>query len=858
MKKLHCVLSRTNSQTKKKVVRPYLIINPLPMLCRRLSCRLWWLIRASTPPPRMLWNPPSTRSHTANALSNRIAPISRPSVLPPQHFDKHSVEPIHPIVQQLRTNLYHYTNKTVRLSKISNIARRSILRRERRKQLADLYGQLREQPDLLQKITRRDMIALVNAFVPSQSIQGTNTARQLTLQTIKILQDMETFRVCRLNTQELELLIKLHVSIDQIKAVETIAHRLEARGPLSSGVREQLAIALARQGRVKESDAMCESTPNLKVCGEQVNTLLKMNDMSGAQTAIRRHHVTRPGRDIMDFGLDRLIVHMVRESRDTILAIQLFHRKRELGLSGASVARLIADRCMYTMQPNLAWSLLELAQSADDQKSVIGIANGMAKQYISKRNLTHAMEIYNNTCIGSKRRSLLPLETRRDLMVALARSKRVADAMILFRDLDKATPYRFSNSVYHSLLRGLIDGHAAKDVRYVYDRLQRRGIIPNLDTFHVLMTFCGRSGDTTFAQLVVQDMAKRGFSLSHKMYTSLMACYVQSGDSRSALAVFKMFTEQSEEKPDAHDFNVLLRTVLTPRTSIEEANQKIVSILENMKRLQVMPDDSTMITLLQIYDKVAPKQADALWSRIVSTGMLPNLKPVRVSNVMYTRMIQKVGVLAAAKHFFQKQQEPARVPLNGMTYKIFLDAATVSPTTMGLANKFYRDMRLRGIKPPLSVYENMISGWSRKWQINKAKRVMKDMEQDYQIRAGLAAWTRLTDGFLANNQIESLHKLVMQEIIAERGILPDTFLERRMVKALKDHNMHAELDEFLNTLALIRQHKQRKTLTKTSREISRRSPRRVVGFARNQSQPSKSPTTTEASDADQQYQTNNL
>ncbi|CAO3692036.1 unnamed protein product [Umbelopsis ramanniana] len=743
----------------------------------------------------------------------------------------------------------------------TSIARRSILRRERRKQLADLYGQLRQQPHLLRKITRRDMIALVNAFVPSQSIQGTNTAKQLTLQTIKILQDMEAFRVCRLSTQELELLIKLHVSIDEIHAAEAIAHRLEARGPLSSGIREQLAIALARQGRVKESDAMCETTPNLKVCAEQVNTLLKMNDVSGAKAAIQQHHVTSAGRDVMDYGLDRLIVHMVRESRDTILAIHLFHRKRELGLSGASVARLITDRCMYTMQPTLAWSLLELAQSTEDQKSVVGIANGMIKQYVAKRNLTHAMEIYNNTRMGSKRRSLLPLVTRRDLMVALAHSNRVADAMILFRDLDKATPYRFSNSVYHSLLRGLIDGHAAKDVRYVYDRLQRRGIIPNLDTFHILMTFCGRSGDTAFAQLVVQDMAKRGVSLSHKMYTSLMACYVQAGDSRSALAVFKMFMEQSEEKPDAHDFNVLLRTVLTPKTSVEIANQKIVSILENMKRLNVMPDDSTMITLLQIYDKVAPKQADALWSRIVSTGMLPNLKPVRVSNVMYTRMIQKVGVLAAAKHFFQKQQEPARVPLNGMTYKIFLDAATVSPATMGLANKFYRDMRLRGIKPPLSVYESMISGWSRKWQISKAKRVMVDMEQDYQIRAGLSAWTRLTDGFLAHDQIESLHKLVMQEMIAERGILPDAFLEQRVVKALKDHNLHTELDEFLNTLTVIRQNKQRKALAKTSRDASRRSPRRLVRFARRSHRPSHTQpttTTTEHNDADQQYQTNHF
>ncbi|KAI8583557.1 hypothetical protein K450DRAFT_221702 [Umbelopsis ramanniana AG] len=830
------------------------------MLCRRLSCRLWWLIRASTPPPRILRNPPSTRLYTVNALPNRIAPISRPSVSPPQHLDKHSSEPTHPIVQQLRTNLYHYTNKTVRLTKISNIARRSILRRERRKQLADLYGQLRQQPELLRKIARRDMIALVNAFVPSQSIQGTNTAKQLTLQTIKILQDMEAFRVCRLSTQELELLIKLHVSIDEIHAAEAIAHRLEAKGPLSSGMREQLAIALARQGRVKESDAMCESTPNLKVCAEQVNTLLKMNEVSGAEAAIQKHQVTSPGRSVMDYGLDRLITHMVRESRDTILAIHLFQRKRELGLSGASVARLITDRCMYTMQPDLAWSLLELAQSTEDQKSVIGIANGMIKQYVAKQNLTHAMEIYNNTRTGSKRRSLLPLVTRRDLMVALAHSNRVADAMILFRDLDKATPYRFSNGVYHTLLRGLIDGHAAKDVRYVYDRLQRRGIIPNLDTFHVLMTFCGRSGDTAFAQLVVQDMAKRGFTLSHKMYTSLMACYVQAGDSRSALAVFKMFMEQSEEKPDAHDFNVLLRTVMTPKVSAEIANQKIVSILENMKRLNVMPDDSTMITLLQIYDKVAPKQADALWSRIVSTGMLPNLKPVRVSNVMYTRMIQKVGVLAAAKHFFQQQQEPARVPLDGMTYKIFLDAATVSPATMGLANKFYRDMRLRGIKPPLSVYENMISGWSRKWQISKAKRVMVDMEQDYQIRSGLSAWTRLTDGFLANNQIESLHKLVMQEMIAERGILPDAFLEQRMVKALKDHNLHTEMDEFLNTLAVIRQNKQRKALAKTSRDAASRSPRRLVRIPRRQHRPShtQSTTTTEHSDADQQYQTNHF
>jgi hypothetical protein len=101
----------------------------------------------------------------------------------------------------------------------------------------------------------------------------------------------------------------------------------------------------------------------------------------------------------------------------------------------------------------------------------------------------------------------------------------------------------------------------------------------------------------------------------------------------------------------------------------------------------------------------------------------------------------------------------------------------------------------------------------------------------------------------------------MQEMIAERGILPDAFLEQRVVKALKDHNLHTELDEFLNTLTVIRQNKQRKALAKTSRDASRRSPRRLVRFARRSHRPSHpqpTTTTTEHSDADQQYQTNHF
>lgn len=832
------------------------------MLCRRLSCRLWWLIRASTPPTRMPWNSLTTRSYTATTIPKSIAPISRPSAttttIASQYLESAQLEtsPAHPIVQQLRTNLYHYTNKTNRLTNISNIARRSIIRRERRKQLTTLYAQLRQQPRLLQQITRKDMVSLVNAFVPGHSIHGTNTARQLTLQTIKVLQDMETHRVFDLNKKELELLLRMHVLIDQFQAAESVARRLEARGPLSSGVREQLAIAMARQGRIKESDEMCESIPNLKVCAEQVNALLSKKNFSAAKAAIQHHQVTAVDRDIFDYGLDRLINHAVRESRDTMLAIDLFHRKRDLGLSGASVARTIADRCMYTMQPNLAWSLLELAKSTQDEKSVIGIANGMAKQYISKRNLSHAMEIYTATLAGSKRRSLLPLETRRDLMVALACSGRIADAMALFRDVDDATPYRFTNSVYHSLLRGLIDGHSPNDVRYVYSRLQRRGIIPNLDTFQVLMTFCGRSGDTKFAQSVVQDMASRGLALNHKMYTSLMACYVQAGDPRSAIAVFRTFMEQSEEKPDAHDFNVLLRTVILPKANKEEANQRILSILEHMKRLQVMPDDSTMLTLLQIYDKVAPKQADDMWNRIVDSGMLPNIKAVRVSNVMYTRLIKKIGVLAAAQQFFKKQQEATGVPIDGMTYKIFLDAATISPATMALANKLYRDMRVRGIKPPQSVYEDMISGWSRKWQISKAKRVMKQMEEDLHMQAGLRAWTRLTDGFVANKEIGSLHKLVMEEMMAGRGIIPDAFLEARMVKVLKEYNMHRELKEFLNSMEIMRQQQQRQALPSSRSNLSRlTSPRRVGRLPHTQKKRKAASASSPNSNMSCEYQT---
>ncbi|KAJ2960094.1 hypothetical protein NQZ79_g4484 [Umbelopsis isabellina] len=134
---------------------------------------------------------------------------------------------------------------------------------------------------------------------------------------------------------------------------------------------------------------------------------------------------------------------------------------------------------------------------------------------------------------------------------------------------------------------------------------------------------------------------------------------------------------------------------------------------------------------------------------------------------------------------------------------------------MGLANKFYKDMRARGIKPPQHVYENMISGWSRKWQISKAKRVMQDMEQDLHVKAGLIAWTRLTDGFIARKQTADLHKLVMEEMMEQHGIIPDTFLEDRVVKALKEQDMQKELDEFLKALQLARQERQRKSLIRT-------------------------------------------
>ncbi|CAM0141989.1 hypothetical protein VKS41_004308 [Umbelopsis sp. WA50703] len=760
-------------------------------------------------------------------MAKRITPISRSSTTtaaPKIMETTATVAPfvVDPLLQELRQNLYQYTNNAVKIAKLHNIGRRSVLRRERRIDVMALYTKIRRKPDLMRQMTRKDMIALVHTFLPSQSIQGTKTAKSLTLQAIKILKDMETYQVLTLNKQELELMVRLSVSVDQFGVAENIARRLELLGPLSDTVREQLAIAMARCRRFEECETLCSRIPNLNVCAEQVNTMILEKDIAHVKATLEKHQLISPDRDVLDYGLDQLIIHCVRESRDSMMGIELFKRKRELGLSGSLVARLLADRCMYTMQPKMAWQLLEIAQATKDIKSIEGIANGMTKQYLAQRNLNHAMDVYMSTRLRNKRRSPLPLGTRRDLMVALARTSRVADALLVFKDIDHTTPYRFTNSTYHSLLRGLIDAYADDDVRFVYKRLQRRGIIPNLDTFHVLMTFCGRSGDTEFAKIVVQDMASRGVSMTHKMYTSLMACYVKAQDPRSAIAVFQAFVQQSGEKPDIYDFNILLRTTVSPGISADDTNTKIVAILEHMKRVQVMPNDVTMLTLLQIYDEVAPSQADTLWQRIVDTDMLPSVRPVRLSNVMYTRMIEKEGILTAGYHFFEKQKGPARLPVNGITYKLFLDAATVSPATMGLANKFYKDMRARGITPPQSVYENMISGWSRKWQISKAKRVMQDMEQDLHIKAGLMAWTRLTDGFIARKQTTDLHKLVLAEMMDQHGIVPDTFLEDRVVKVLKEHDMQKEVDEFLKVLQLARQERQRKSLTKTKATNRRR------------------------------------
>ncbi|KAI9268992.1 hypothetical protein BDA99DRAFT_503178 [Phascolomyces articulosus] len=760
--------------------------------------------------------------------STRRPFISRTQPYAPPHDNDTDVpEPI----QQLRTHLYdpklpsrNTMKSKSRSTRLQGRVHNTIIRRIRRIYVMQLYHEIRRDTHLLAELTHQDVEAMIHLFSSPSSTssyffsphmnnndKNMGSYQLLNKTAAEILYDLSIHRPALFNTQETEMLVCLFASCGDTARAENAMqgwmynNNKSNEGP-SSQAYEALVYSLAGKGDMEGVTAWLKNmqanglTPTSMMVRAMVDGWLRQGEQDKAIEVLKLHgvklfdsirHAMEQEKDdleILDVGL-KVLGHGAIDDWLLEDARRFYRYCWERGLETKSLVRHLVDKSLHTFQLQHSYNLLLDAQGSQDNEGAQLIVRKLLKYYLSRNNTTYAFRLW------SKVTGTTEPDMDVELFMALAKGNRHEELMRLYRSMKKRYPQHISMDLYNAGIRTLVRTNSYTHATTLYkDMIKTNKIPPQLmptGLFYSLYGLCAKTGNTRMFRDVLERAAEAGMEMDNKALSSLMACYIEAGDLRAAKQVFEAIAES--HGPDVVDFNLLIRLTVKE----EEQGQgkidfsKILKILQHMGKVQVEPDASTYRTLLEIYREGQVEQQ--LFERLLSDPEARKMDHVFLNNIALTRDIERYGPQVAATKFMNNDRSalfpgtPRRVPIaaDSMTFKILLDALSDRPKYMSVAHKLFQTMRAKGWIPYQSVYEQMILGWARKGRIQRARKMIQEMENDLGIKADVRIYTMLVDGLLIQNNLRGAFQVI--EEMESLGLDTDQVLLDRIERIEQDN-----------------------------------------------------------------------
>ncbi|KAI8642195.1 hypothetical protein BD408DRAFT_482945 [Parasitella parasitica] len=321
---------------------------------------------------------------------------------------------------------------------------------------------------------------------------------------------------------------------------------------------------------------------------------------------------------------------------------------------------------------------------------------------------------------------------------------------------------------------------------------------PNLarTALRALFSLAAQTGRVDICEKALELNKRFDLSLTHIGLSSLIACYLNKGDVQSAKSTFKTVASHTNG-PDVIDFNLLMRTTVMENKAA--AYSKILDILTHMKLVSVVPDLSTMRTMLSSYDS-SSNMRDSLYDKLLKSPTASQADQVYLNNIAITNLLPKKGIQKMTGLLLRNNrgelfpgQETQRIAVDGMTFKILLDAATADTKYANIAEKLFKSMRSRGMKPEKQVYENLITILARKGKIQKARKYITRMEHETGYKADVDTYTKLVDGLVGLGKPHLAKEIIVQDMPLNNIPINSTVIQKlKLIESKLSSSNHSD------------------------------------------------------------------
>ncbi|KAF8980926.1 hypothetical protein BGZ46_003466 [Entomortierella lignicola] len=282
-----------------------------------------------------------------------------------------------------------------------------------------------------------------------------------------------------------------------------------------------------------------------------------------------------------------------------------------------------------------------------------------------------------------------------------------------------------SEKIYREYIKGLVRGNRIDHAQEVLHSMKRKGIIPSVVTYGIMIEGYGQQMDFRKMRLTLKSMQASGHSLTIEIYTSLMSNYIRAREIERADEVYRELFSRTDIQIDANCENVIEnlkrlgggkdipeKTMSQPNSSLSEepSISPGPSSSSPSSPSDLDPESKDLNNViyhnhkLKFYaDSMKPNQFANVYKSLLDSGSKPNTSTLNILINTLVKAYQLEDGLEVLEYMKQSEKEKPDV----VTFATLINGA-VNERKVDLGWHLYLDMRIRSIVPNIYVYVSLI------------------------------------------------------------------------------------------------------------------------------------------------------
>ncbi|KAJ7297523.1 hypothetical protein O6H91_Y051500 [Diphasiastrum complanatum] len=341
--------------------------------------------------------------------------------------------------------------------------------------------------------------------------------------------------------------------------------------------------------------------------------------------------------------------------------------------------------------------------------------------------------------------------------------------------------YGRTELAYLTMFANYVDQKALYRAKNLMKKMKEMGFIKSAFVYNQILTLYKDKGKEDRIPDLLKDMKAAGISPDVNTYNIMLEVKSKNGDFPGVKRLFERMKASEQVKPNVTTLSILALACISAGL-IDKANA-ITTEIQNQEAFDKLGASHDL--LITLYAKLGNTKGLAkIWHLLQESS--------NVSKSTYVCAIQafgKLGEIEKAEKGFKKMQEMG--PLKADQYNSLL-SVYVNKGMLQRAEELFHSMLKIGCQPNGRSYHNLVLGYLKQNQTEKALQVLRDFQENIAYAGTFSCYETMVlilQALAKNGDVRNAEN-VFQDIKREKRSI-DVFLYNTLLKAYVHAGMHA-------------------------------------------------------------------